>query len=377
VQLRLAGQPLPIVGRARVYVCGITPYDTTHLGHAATFVWADAAVRLLRHLGRDVDVTRNITDVDDDLLAQARAQGVPWRSLATQQTYRFEDDVTRLGVLKPTFEPAAHDYVGEVVDLAAALLDGGAAYERDGTVYFRGTGVAEAAGLARDEALALAAERGGRPDDPAKDDPLDAVVWQASGADEPGWDSPWGRGRPGWHAECAAMALATLGAGIDLHGGGADLAFPHHAYEAALVEAAVGVRPFARAWLRAGTVLYEGAKMAKSAGNLVFVHDLLDRWPPEAIRLLILQRRWDEPWEFREDDLDAAADRVDRLHQLVHHGGAAPAPVDAVVAPLLDGLDVPSALAVAEASGGEAAGALCELLGLGLSRWPADLPTER
>jgi cysteinyl-tRNA synthetase len=366
-----------VVGRARVYVCGITPYDTTHLGHAATFVWSDAAVRLLRHLGAQVDVTRNITDVDDDLLAQARAQGVPWRSLATQQTYRFEDDVARLGVLKPTFEPAAHDYVGEVVDLAAALLDAGAAYERAGTVYFRGAGIAEAGGLDRDEAIALAAERGGRPDDPGKDDPLDAPVWQASAADEPAWDSPWGRGRPGWHAECAAMALATLGAGIDLHGGGADLAFPHHAYEAALVEAAVGVRPFARAWLRAGTVMYDGAKMAKSSGNLVFVHDLLERWPPEAIRLLILQRRWDEPWEFHEGDLDAAADRIDRLHQLVHHGDQSGNAVDAVIAPLLDDLDVPASLEAAEASGGAAARALCEVLGLGLSRWPAGLQGER
>jgi len=363
VLITLGGNRLALVGRARVYVCGITPYDTTHVGHAATFVWSDVAIRLLRRIGLDVQVTRNITDVDDLLVAQARRQRTSWRSMAVQQTYRFEDDVARLGVLTPTFEPQAHNHVEDVIALTQALLDLGRAYERDGSVYFRSEGVAEAAGLGRDEALHLAAERGGRPDDPAKNDPLDAALWQRSGGDDPAWDSPWGRGRPGWHAECAAMALVTLGPGIDLHCGGADLAFPHHAFEAAHAEAAVGVIPFARAWLRAGTVSSDGAKMAKSTGNLVFVHDLLERWSPAALRLAIVDRRWWEEWQFDETVLAGTEERVTSLRSAAARPGGHHAH-DQVLAALADDLDVPTALAVAEEAGGAAAELVIDVLGL-------------
>ena len=362
--LRLSHRRLPLVGRARVYVCGITPYETTHLGHAATFVWSDLAVRVLRELGLEVTVARNITDVDDDLLAEARAQGTPWRSLATQQTYRFEDDVARLGCTKPAFEPLAHNYVDDVISLANALLDGGHAYERNGSVYFRGAGVHVAAGITREEALRLAAERGGHPDDADTDDPLDVAVWQRSGAGDPSWASPWGRGRPGWHAECAAMALATLGTGIDLHAGGADLAFPHHAYEAAHAEAALGVSPFARAWLRAGTVRIGGEKMAKSARNLVFVHDLLERWPGEAIRLMILDRRWWDDWDYDESGASRAAARLDRLRSHTGRPTASATSESEVMAALLDDLDVPRALDIAEDAGGEAVRLATRVLGL-------------
>ncbi|HEX2850524.1 MAG TPA: cysteine--tRNA ligase [Acidimicrobiales bacterium] len=362
--LRLSSRPLPLIGRARVYVCGITPYETTHLGHAATFVWSDLAVRVLRELGLDVTVARNITDVDDDLLAEARARGTSWRSLATQQTYRFEDDVTRLGCAKPTFEPMAHNYVDEVILLTKALLDAGRAYERKGNVYFRGADVHAGAGIARAEALRLAAERGGDPDDPDKDDPLDVAVWQRSGDDDPAWASPWGKGRPGWHAECAAMALATLGTGIDLHAGGSDLAFPHHAYEAAHAEAALGVAPFARAWLRVGTVRLEGEKMAKSTRNLVFVHDLLERWPGEALRLLVLDRRWWDDWDYAEAGVAAAAARLDRLRTRAAAPGGSETGEEEVMAALLDDLDVPRALEVAEESGGDAARRAMRVLGL-------------
>lgn len=362
MSLRLGGRLLPVIGRARVYVCGITPYDTTHLGHAATFVWTDAAVRVLRRQGVEVEVCRNITDVDDDLLAEARATGVDWRHLATRETYRFEEDMRALRIPRPTAEPQSHNFVDEVVALAAALLELGHAYEREGSVYFRGAGVPERVGLGRAEAERLAGERGGRLDDPAKDDPLDVVVWQRSAAGEPAWPSPWGAGRPGWHAECTAMALATLGPAVDLHGGGADLAFPHHAYEAAQAEAVTGVVPFSRRWMHVGTVRHGGAKIAKSTGNLVFVHDLLERWPAEAVRLLILDRRWDEPWDFREDDLDAAADRVDRLS--VHAGRPLhrPEAEAEVLAALGDDLDVPRALDVAEEAGGSAARVLGDVL---------------
>ena len=366
--LRLGHRPLPVVGRARMYVCGITPYDTTHLGHAATFVWSDLVARLLRHLGYQVDVARNITDVEDDMLDQARAQGVPWRSLATQQTYRFEEDMRRLGVGRPAFEPQSHGFVDEVVGLGAALVQAGAAYERGGSLWFRAGAVHERAGLERDAALAVAADRGHRADDPDTDDPFDVPVWQRAREGEPSWPSPWGPGRPGWHAQCAAMALATLGPGVDVHSGGADLAFPHHAYEAALAEAATGVTPFARSWLHVGTVMSGGAKMAKSTGNLVFVHDLLEEWPAEALRLLILDRPWASAWDYREADLEGAAARVERLQSRAGRpGGEASASAKAeaaAVQALQDDLDVARALAVAEEAGGQAARTVGHLLGL-------------
>jgi cysteinyl-tRNA synthetase len=346
-----------------MYVCGITPYDTTHLGHAATFVWADVAARVLRLRGVDVDVCRNITDVDDHLLVGARDRHVNWRSLAIQQTYRFERDMVDLRVGRPSFEPRSYDFVDEVITLAHRLVAGRMAYERRGSVYFRGGDVHRSAGLDRDEAIRLSAERGGNPDDPGKDDPLDAVLWQRSDGDEPGWDSPWGRGRPGWHAECSAMALATLGPSIDIHAGGAELAFPHHAYEAAQAEAFSDVRPFARAWLHVGTVMVDGEKMAKSTGNLVLVHELLERWSPGALRLMILSRPWDQPWEFSEGELDRAAGL---LEQLWHYGAASgsSAAADEVQRALLDNLDVTRALEVAREAGGQVLRDVVALLGL-------------
>jgi cysteinyl-tRNA synthetase len=355
---------LAMVSRARVYICGITPYEATHLGHATTFVWSDVAVRLLRRLGLEVLVTRNITDVDDALVARARELGASWRSMAVQQTYRFEEDMARLGVLTPTFEPQAHNYVDEVIALAQGLLDLGRAYERDRSVYFPGAAVAAAAHLGREEALELLRDHGGNPDDPAKADPLDVPLWQRSTGDEPGWPSPWGTGRPGWHAECTAMALGTLGPGIDLHCGGADLAYPHHAFEAAHGEALLDVAPFARAWVRAGIVRHQGEKMAKSTGNLVFVHDVLAEHSPAALRLSLLERRWWDDWDYAEELVAAAEERVVRLRHAVAHGSRTAGAFDAALAALCDDLDVPAALAVAEDAGGEAAELVIDVLGL-------------
>ncbi|HMS87500.1 MAG TPA: class I tRNA ligase family protein [Acidimicrobiales bacterium] len=364
--IRLGGQDLAIVGRARVYICGITPYDATHVGHAATFVWSDVAVRFLRLAGHEVQVTRNITDVDDSLLTRARETGTPWRTLATRQTYQFEDDMARLGVSTPTFEPQAHNYVGEVIELTQGLLDLGHAYERGGTVYARHPGVAEQAGLSEAEALALASERGEDPTDAGKDHPLDTPLWRRVTSDDegPGWDSPWGPGRPGWHVECSAMALTTLGPGLDLHCGGADLAFPHHAFEAAHAEAVTGVTPFARSWIRAGAVHYQGQKMAKSIGNLVMVRDLLADHTAAALRLLVCDRRWWDDWTFDAADLAAAEDRVAALRTAAIDGPGGDEARTRVVAALADDLDVPTALAVAEAEGGAAAEAVVTVLGL-------------
>ena len=362
--VQIGGIRLPLLGTGRIYVCGITPYDTTHLGHAATFVWADMAARVLRLTGHPVEMCRNITDVDDHLLVQAKVEGVSWKSLATQQSYRFERDMDLLGIAHPAYEPRSHDHVDGVITLAIELLARGLAYERNGSVYFGGSAVYESVGLSREEATSLAAERGGHPDDPNKDDPLDAALWLRSIGDEPAWPSPWGPGRPGWHAECTAMALTTFGATVDLHAGGADLAFPHHAYEAAQAEAFTGVRPYARAWMHVGTVMAGGQKMAKSTGNLVFVHDLLERWSAVAIRFLILSRPWHESWEFDESGVDRAENELEELRVLETKPGGSGAAHEEVRRALFENLDLPLALAVAKEAHGEVLHNLTRLLGL-------------
>src|SRR4051812_289409 len=278
-ELRLAGAPLPVLGTARIYTCGITPYDVTHLGHAATFVWADVLAAVLGAVGAEVVTARNVTDVDDVLTRAADARGRHYDEFALNQEFLFERDMAALHVHRPTVAPRARHHVGSVQQLAAALLAAGAAYERDGAVYFRGAGVAGRAGLGRDRALELAAAFGDDPTDPRKDDPFDVPVWRPSGENDPAWPSPWGWGRPGWHAECAAMAAATLGLAVDVLVGGEDLAFPHHAYQSAMVEAAAAVTPFARRQVHVGAVGKGGAKLAKSTGNLVLVADLLETHP--------------------------------------------------------------------------------------------------
>ena len=362
--LHLGGKPLSVVGRARVYVCGVTPYDVTHLGHAATFVWVDAAERVLRRLGVQVEVCRNVTDVDDVLFDAADRAGAQYDRFAAVQQYHFEHDMDALGVRRPTHEPRAHSFVPQVVALAAALVETGAAYVSAGSVYFVGGRVPGAHGLLREDALALLAAHGGRVEDPAKRDPLDQAVWQASGEGEPAWPSPWGPGRPGWHAECTAMALSTYGSSMDLHAGGADLRFPHHAYEAAQAEAATGVTPYARSWLHVGTVRLDGQKMAKSVGNLVFVTELLARTSGPVVRTLLLDRRYGAAWDYTEDALAAAAQRLDALHSAAGRtSGPASAP-GAVLAALVDDLDVPRALDIAVEDGGQAARDLVSILAL-------------
>jgi cysteinyl-tRNA synthetase len=358
----LGGRPLHVVGRARLYVCGVTPYDVTHLGHAATYVRVDAVDRVLRRLGVQVDVCRNVTDVDDVLTQAAARAGQPYERFAAVQAFHFERDMAALQVRPPTHEPRAHSYVPQVVDLAAALLESGAAYESGGSVYLPGAPVAERAGLSREQAVALLDGNGGRTDDPAKRDPLDQAVWQSSGGAEPAWPSPWGPGRPGWHAECTAMALTTLGPGIDLHAGGEDLRFPHHAFEAAQAEAVTGVVPFARSWLHVGTVRVDGQKMAKSTGNLVFAADLVARVGGAVVRTLLLDRPAEQPWDYTDAALDAAGSRLDALHAAAGRPGGSEAAQRAVLAALADGVDVPRALDIAVEAGGSAARDLVAVL---------------
>jgi cysteinyl-tRNA synthetase len=361
----IAGQRVELLDRARVYACGITPYDVTHLGHAAAFVWVDTLGRTLRFLGVEPEVCRNVTDVDDVLDAAARRAGAAYDTFAAVQQFQFERDMAALNVRAPEHEPRAHRYVEQVIRLASGLLDAGAAYASEGGVYFRGGDVAGRAGLERAEAIRLSDEYAGRPDDPAKNDPLDTAIWQASEAGHPAWDSPWGPGRPGWHAECAAMAMSVFGPAVDVHAGGADLRFPHHAYHAAMAEAFTGVRPYARAWLHVGTVTIGGAKMAKSAGNLVLLEELLAGHPAAAVRLMILDRPWAESWDYQPGLLDAAAARLENLYQAAGRGAASdPAVVDEIRRLLATELNVPAALDLAIGTGGGPARTLASVLGL-------------
>lgn len=362
--LILGGEALPLVGPARIYACGVTPYDVTHLGHAATFVWVDALVRTLRHANLTPVVTRNITDVDDVLTEAARRAGAPYDEFAAIHQYDFDHDMSHLGVRRPDHEPRAHQHIGGVVRLAQALIDRDAAYHVDGTVYFRGAIAVARSGLTEAEILAALSEFGEDLNDRAKESPTDVPVWRASRDSDPAWPSPWGPGRPGWHAECTAMVLDTYGSSLDIHAGGADLAFPHHAYEAAQAEAATGVTPFARSWMRVGTVGIGGEKMAKSTGNLVLVSELLTEHRGAAIRLMILDRRWWEGWDFEPGLLAAAEGRLDALHAAAGRRSDDAAAEGEIIRRLLDDLDVPGATAVALESGGRAARVLVQVLGL-------------
>jgi cysteinyl-tRNA synthetase len=360
----IGGQRLELLDRARVYACGITPYDVTHLGHAATFVWVDALARILSFAGVEPEVCRNVTDVDDVLDAAARRAGVPYDTFAAVQQFQFDQDMAALRVRPPEHEPRAHRYVGQVIRLALGLLDAGAAYLSRGGVFFRGGQVAARAGLDRAAALARAAEFGGRPEDPAKADPLDVAVWQASEPGHPAWQSPWGPGRPGWHAECAAMAMSVFGPAVDIHAGGADLRFPHHAYHAAMAEAFTGVRPYARAWFHVGTVTVDGAKMAKSSGNLVLLDKLLASHPPAVVRMMILDRRFGASWDYRPALAEAAAARLEALYAAAGRPGrgSEEAALGELRRLLTGNLEIPAALDVATEAGGAAARTLASVL---------------
>ncbi len=319
-------------------------------------MWADVAARVLRRVGVEVVACRNVTDVDDVLDAAAERAGARFDSFAAVGQFRFERDMAALGVKPPSHDPRAHNHVDGVVALAAALLERDAAYERDGAVLFRGAHL-EAPVDPTVEPSVEAPWAGA-------DDPRDAVVWRPAGAGEAAWPSPWGDGRPGWHAECAAMALTVLGPAVDLHVGGADLRHPHHAYQAAMAEAVTGVHPFARAGLHVGTVRIDGVKMAKSAGNLLLVGELLEHHPAAAVRLLLLDRPWAQAWDVVPGALDAAATRLEGLYAAAARpGGVASGPA-AVLDRLLDDLDVPAALALAETEGGAAARTALAVLGL-------------
>lgn len=352
------------MGPVRAYACGITPYELTHLGHAATFVWVDTALRVLRSLGIRTELCRNVTDVDDALTSTAARSQTPYEEIAVVQQFDFERQMNALGVARPTHEPRAHNYINHVIALANGLVAADHAYVSDGSVYFRGERVLARCGLTEDDALDAMRAQGDDPDDPAKHNPIDTPLWRSSaGSSGPGWPSPWGEGRPGWHAECTAMALATFGPAIDLHLGGADLRFPHHAFESCQAEALTGVRPFARSWLHVGEVQVDGAKMAKSAGNFVLVSDLLRDHTPGAIRLALVNRPFGESWDYSAAAMVEAADLLANLTDAAHAHGNESGP-DAVREALRVELDVPGAVQLALEAKGQAAELLLQVLGV-------------
>ncbi len=362
--LTLAGRALVTPGPLRIYTCGITPYDVTHLGHASTFVWADLVASLAHATGVDALTCRNVTDVDDVLTAAARGKGRHYDDFALTQEFLFERDMRALSSAPPDLTPHARGFIRPVQRLATALLGSGAAYERDGYVFFRGDGVPAAAGLSEESALAASHAFGDQDDVPGRDSAFDVAVWRPSQEDDPAWPSPWGWGRPGWHAECAAMAMACLGNSIDVLVGGADLTFPHHAYQVAMGEAATGVSPFARAVVHVGEVRLAGEKMAKSTGNLVLLGDVLRSHSAPAVRLALLNRAWHEPWECADTEFETAAAALEELHGAAGRSGDGADARDAVLRLLVNDLNVPDAFRLALDEGGGAARFLIDVLKL-------------
>ncbi|HEV7678454.1 MAG TPA: cysteine--tRNA ligase [Candidatus Dormibacteraeota bacterium] len=336
-----------------LYVCGITPYDAAHLGHAFTYHVFDVVTRRLRAAGRQVKSVRNVTDVDDDIFRVARQRGVPYAELVAEQVARFDREMASIDILPVTAAPLASEHVPSMVRWIERLEREGAAYARDGWVYFDVSTFdryGALSGLSRDEMLALSRERGADPDDPRKSDPLDFVLWQPSLADESSWESPWGMGRPGWHIECSVLATDLLGDTVDLHGGGDDLIYPHHESEIAQVEA-ISHHPFVRHWMHVAMVQLDGVKMSKSLGNLVFVGDCLRRCAPGSVRLALAAHHYRTAWSFVAGELDDAEARRIAYRDAIAHGAALD-PKDALhveqefFARLDDDLDTPGALRV-------------------------------
>jgi L-cysteine:1D-myo-inositol 2-amino-2-deoxy-alpha-D-glucopyranoside ligase len=347
-----AHKSLAVSGLVNLYVCGITPYDATHMGHASTYVGFDTLNRFWRALGADVRYTQNITDIDDPLLERAKATGVPWQDIAVDQTELFKADMEALRVIPP------QDYVGvvEAMNLieqsVIKLRDIGVAYEVDNDLYFDMTHtnlLGAICHLSESQMLEIFAQRGGDPDRPGKRNPFDALLWRGQSGDDPSWPSVLGSGRPGWHIECSAIATHYLGAQIDVQGGGSDLKFPHHEMSAAHAESLTGVSPFAKTFMHAGMVSLDGEKMSKSLGNLVFVSKLRTQGvDPMAIRLVLLSHHYRSDWEWFDSELVRAQERLETWRTALSSEFGAASPLPAIVESLCNDLDTPSALALVD-----------------------------
>jgi len=328
-----------------MYTCGITPYDATHIGHAATFMAYDVLQRRLIDLGHEVRCVRNVTDVDDPLFAKARDLGVHYLDLAAGEEARFERDMEALNALPVYSTPRASSAIADIRGFIGMVLERGYAYVVGGSVYFdvsKSPNFGNISHYSRQKMLDLARERGGDVDNPNKRDPLDFVLWHPSASDEPSWEAVWGAGRPGWHIECSALALRELGETIDLHGGGSDLIYPHHECERAQSEAATG-SSFVKHWMHVAMVFMDGAKMSKSLGNLVFVDALRKVWDPRAIRLAIINNHYRFEWEWDDTHMPLALERLQAWQESVNFPQD-PSTLQAVRSHLDNDLDTPRAL---------------------------------
>jgi cysteinyl-tRNA synthetase len=335
-------------GRVTMYVCGPTVYNFIHIGNARPIVVFDVLFRVLRASFPDVVYARNITDIDDKINAAAKENGEPIGALAARYTEAFHADIAALNVLPPTVEPRATEHVDGMIRMIETLLASGHAYEAEGHVLFHVPSMPEygrLSGRRREDLVAGARVEVA----PYKRDPADFVLWKPSTDDLPGWDSPWGRGRPGWHLECSVMAEAHLGETIDIHGGGQDLVFPHHENEIAQSCCAHHGKPLARYWLHNGYITVQGAKMSKSEGNFFTLRDLLARYPAEVIRFALLSGHYRQPLDWSPEGLEQARAALDRLYQALRNAADVPAPEapaapEAVTAALEDDLNTPRAL---------------------------------
>jgi len=337
----------------RMYVCGPTVYDLAHIGNARPVVVFDILYRLLKSAYPRVTYVRNITDVDDKIMAAAKASGEPIDAITARTTRAYHADMGALAALPPDIEPRATAHIDPMITMIGGLVERGHAYAVEGHVLFNVTSMpsyGRLSGRSRDELIAGARVEVA----PYKKDPADFVLWKPSAADQPGWDSPWGRGRPGWHIECSAMAETHLGETFDIHGGGHDLIFPHHENEIAQSECAHGGKPFVRLWMHNGFLTVNGEKMSKSLGNFFTVRDLLGRWPAEAIRLLLMKTHYRAPLDFTEDGLRQAKAELDRFYNALQQFDPASrlydldtslTPPADVMDALADDLNVPLAIA--------------------------------
>ncbi len=304
-----------------MYVCGITPYDTTHLGHAFTYMAFDILQRIMRFQGYTVTYVQNVTDIDDDILKRAKETNQNWQELGNFWTEKFLFDLKTLNIDLPTMYVKVTESIDTIIEIVSNLQKKDFAYEVDGTVFFdvqKDIEYGKLSKYSKSEMITLSKERGANPDDPRKKNPLDFIMWQKAAGDEPFWQSPWGKGRPGWHIECSAMTYKYLYKYIDIHGGGSDLIYPHHESEIAQSENFTGEKPFVKFWMHTGAVGYQGEKMSKSLGNLVMISDLLKTYSPNTIRFLLLSHHYRKPWEYKEDMIHETNTYVEMLFANFH-----------------------------------------------------------
>jgi cysteinyl-tRNA synthetase len=320
----LSGQKeefLPPGSEVRMYVCGINPYADAHIGHAMSYIVFDVVRRYLEFRGYRVNHVENVTDIEDNIIATANRLGIPVRDLTDKYTVRYFEDMDALNILRPHVIPKATEEIPKIIEITKGLIDKGYAYEAKGNVYFRVTRMPDYGKLSH---RTLEQMKAGARIEPGeeKEHPMDFALWKVAKPGEPAWESPWGRGRPGWHIECSAMSVKYLGEQIDIHGGGRDLIFPHHENEIAQSECFTGKKPFVKYWMHNGLLQLGVEKMSKSLGNLITIREALQKYSPDAIRIFVLSSHYRSPLTYSEEALEAAERGAERLRQAVQAASA-------------------------------------------------------